>query len=301
LRVVILNKQQLGKEIAALRKRKKFSQGQLAEGICTQSAVSQIEKGLVYPKVDTLYYLAAKLDTSFSHFVNLLLEENLSWEEEVQHLENLIAEQKHKDICSYVQKLREKNGQLEDWIRSFTSWAFSLSQYYCGDISLKRTIQELKQLYRTSGSIVLKNGSLDVRILNSIAFLYAMNKDYSQSLYYYDKILKGGGSAEEKISGHERTIHQIRVMYNKAKTLYDMKETIQSLQVIEEGIRLSLQNENMSLLGQFFYYKGQCLEHLQMDPEETAECYKKALFLFELLNKKLYSRLVWEHKSRYIT
>ncbi|TVP83662.1 MAG: XRE family transcriptional regulator [Alkalicoccus sp.] len=299
--MVILNKQQLGKEIAALRKRKKLSQGQLAEGICTQPAVSQIEKGLVYPKVDTLYYLAAKLDTSFSHFVNLLMEENLSWEEEVQHLENLIAEQKHKEICSYVQKLREKNGQLEEWISTFTSWAFSLSKYHCGDISLKRTIQELKQLYSMSDSIVLKSGNLHVRILNSIAFLHALNKDYSQSLYYYDKILEDGGSAGEKKGGHERTIYQIRVMYNKAKTLYDMKEAVKSLQVIEDGIRLSLQNENMSLLGQFYYYKGQCFEHLKREPEETAECYEKALFLFELLNKKLYSRLVWEHKSHYIT
>ncbi len=296
-----MNKQQLGKEIAALRKRKKLSQGQLAEGICSQSAVSQIEKGLIYPKIDTLYYLAAKLDTSFSHFVNLLLEENHSWEEEIQYIEYLIAEQKHKEICLYVQKLREKNKQLEDWISSFTSWAFSLGRYYCGDISLERTIQDLKQLYRTSDSIVLKSGSLHVRILNSIAFLCALNKDYSQSLYYYDKILEEGGGAGEKNSGPDRTIHQIRVMYNKAKTLYDMKETVKSLHVIEDGIRLSLQNENMALLGQLYYYKGQCFEHLQKDRVETAECYEKALFLFELLNKKLYSRLVWEHKSHYIT
>jgi HTH-type transcriptional regulator, pleiotropic regulator of extracellular virulence genes len=293
-----MNKNKLGQSIEMLRKKKKMSQGQLAEGICTQPAVSQIEKGKVYPKVDTLYYFASKLDTSLSHFVEVLLEEPEEKQNEViQKLNRLSTEQKHEEILTCIKGLSKP---LPPWMKLFTSWLQYLSEYYLDYRSLKETIHIFKSLLQEEDPILIRRNHLHINIMNSIAFLYAADGRYLESLYYYDKIL----SPEEAPSSFSEVmdidIYRIRVMYNKAKTLYDMGETAASLETIEAGIEASLQKESMALLGQFYYYKGQCYEKLDEEKEIICECYQRALSLFEILNKKLYSRLLWEHKSSFL-
>src|SRR5687768_3536852 len=60
----------LGDRIRSLRVQKGLNQGQLANGICTSSMISQIESDKAYPSQKTLFALAERLEVP----VSLLLE-----------------------------------------------------------------------------------------------------------------------------------------------------------------------------------------------------------------------------------
>ena len=56
----------LGSRIRHLRMLRRMTQQQLAEGICTKSFVSQVEKGYARPAVDTLQAFADRLGVSLA-------------------------------------------------------------------------------------------------------------------------------------------------------------------------------------------------------------------------------------------
>lgn len=56
----------LGVRIRRLRKLRRMTQQQLAEGICTKSFVSQVEKGYARPGIDTLQEFADRLGVSLA-------------------------------------------------------------------------------------------------------------------------------------------------------------------------------------------------------------------------------------------
>ncbi|RNA70178.1 helix-turn-helix domain-containing protein [Alteribacter keqinensis] len=295
-----MNNQKLGEEIVKLRKQHFLSQKQLAEGICSQSAISQIERGQIFPGVDTLYNLSAKLHVPIDYFIQLMLEDDMDENEDlIAHVEHLSGEQKFEQMYGLLK------GKLDEsincyWMTSYLTWHFHLSAYQTKRVSIEKTIQLLKDLHDEKKTPVQSKGNLRNRILNSIAYLLATNGQYKESLYYYDKILKNEDRSSAVTSVLTPDIFTIRVMYNKSKTLYDMGASEESLATIEDGIKKSLEKENMSLLGQFYYYRGQCFERLGSDEDEIRECYQKALFIFELLDKKLYSRLLWKYKESYL-
>ncbi|WP_026690431.1 helix-turn-helix domain-containing protein [Alteribacter aurantiacus] len=295
-----MNKQTLGEEITKLRKQHFLSQRQLAEGICTQSAVSQIERGQIAPGVDTLYHLATRLHVPMDYFIQVMLEEDMEEHEAlITTIEHLSSEQKFEALYHLLCEKMTEERMACFWMSSYLKWHYHLAAYQTKRVTIEETIRLLKTLHDENKTTVQSKGNLYDRILNSIAYLLATNQQYKESLYYYDKILKND-QRSSSVTSVAPDIFTIRVMYNKSKTLYDMGRVEDSLATIETGIEKSLEKENMSLLGQFYYYKGQCFETLDAGEEDIRECYQKALFFFELLNKKLYSQLIWKHKGDYL-
>ncbi|WP_139489995.1 helix-turn-helix domain-containing protein [Brevibacillus dissolubilis] len=98
----------VGKRLREFRKKMKLTQGELAEGICNRSYVSQIEKGLVIPSPEILEQLAKRLDTDLK---NLWSEsENPSFslveiQNAMRHIINRIDEQEWEIARKWVLKL----------------------------------------------------------------------------------------------------------------------------------------------------------------------------------------------------
>ncbi|PRO64251.1 helix-turn-helix domain-containing protein [Alkalicoccus urumqiensis] len=291
----------LGAKIAELRMAKGLSQRQLGKGICTQGAISQMEKGAVLPKVDTLYYLALRLDTSFAYLADVFLEPGYPDQVAfVDTIEHAARERKHDQVIEEITEFRNTH-DVSRSMGYYLDWFEAISHFHSGSWAVRKTIAVLRGMLEKESDMELRRHHLHIRVMNSLAYLYAIDRNTEQSLYYYDKILESFTPPGGPIYEVDQDVFLIRVMYNKAKTLFDSGRPAEALDVIAGGIRRSIEQENMSLLGQLYHYRGECLERMGAPTEEISECYQRALLFFELLEKKQYSRLVWKHKAAYLS
>lgn len=296
-----MNSQTLGQTIAKVRKQKSLSQKQLADGICTQGAVSQIEKGTMVPKVDTLYYLALRLDTPLSYFIDIFIEPDYEQRDLLAaELEAAARERQHEKIFQRISALYETKDHLEISLSYYLSWFYTVSRFHTNRINAKEAIEELRRMLKEKDDTHLRRHHLHLRIMNTLAYLYSLEGSVTKSLYYHDKILQTKVITSSNAIELDYDVFLIRVMYNKAKMLHDANRLEEAVQVITEGINISIAQENMSLLGQFYYYRGQCLEKTAGEQEDIRESYQRALLFFEILNKRAYSKLVWEHKKYFL-
>ncbi|WP_406686207.1 helix-turn-helix domain-containing protein, partial [Rossellomorea vietnamensis] len=58
----------IGKKIKELRQEVNITQGELAEGICTQALISRIEKGETDPNATALYQISKRLGVDVNYF-----------------------------------------------------------------------------------------------------------------------------------------------------------------------------------------------------------------------------------------
>lgn len=68
-----MHAEKLGSEIKKIRVMRGLTQKQLSDNICHQSEVSRIESGAVYPSMDILQGIAAKLQVPIIHFYEVLI------------------------------------------------------------------------------------------------------------------------------------------------------------------------------------------------------------------------------------
>lgn len=292
--------EKLGSEISSLRKELGISQKLLCEDICTQPTISLIERGEMLPGLDIIYKISLKLKKPLSYFLNIMFENNYEYVHEmIVYIEEQSLSQRFDIVYEMVAKeLEQVSEKNNPWFYHFLQWQHTLCLFYLKKINSTATTIKLKALLARESNLILSKDFLRERILNSLAFIYALEKNYDLSIYYYEKI-----DFTETYSSSPRLdpkIYRLRVLYNKAKTLYDMKRYSEATQVIDEGIETSLKLENMSLLGNFYYYKGQCCEKTEESFDEASFCYKQALFFFSLLKRELYTDLVKKQKGRFL-
>ena len=95
-------------------------------------------------------------------------------------------------------------------------------------------------------------------------------------------------------------IYHLRVLYNKVKTYFDMGDYENCLEDLQLGIEYSKKLENMSLIGNFYYYKGE-IEMIHNAPFETIQnSFQHAYFFFKLLDRKVYVQILEQEKKQYI-
>lgn len=287
----------LGEEIVNIRKMKKLTQKKLCSGICSQGTISLIEKGEVVPGIEILTALALRLNVPVTHFINLIQSETIYLKYDlISEIESLMEEQKYEKIYKIAQT-KIKNQELSGWYFYYFKWLYYLSGYYTKKYSAEVVLKAMKTLYTTASEFELNKDYLSDRIVNTIAILYAFEKDYKKALFYFNKIdLK----FKNRVEVFEFNKIQLRILYNKVKTLFDMREIEQTIATCNLGVEQSIKTENMSLIGNFYYYLGKAHEEFLSSKEEISLYYKRALHFFEVLNKDLYIEILKNKQQKYL-
>lgn len=294
-----MNLKHFSKELAWLRAKNGFSQKELAKGICTQPAISKIENGEVCPQLDTLYLLALKLKVPLSYFINLLLFENKDYiHQTITYIEELTSRHRYEEAY-YLVKAELATKNQDAWFEAYLRWQRYYNGYQLNYYSADECIQALKILMENE--TVIFERFLDVKILNTIGTIYSNQGKFQESLFYYEKILSSYHEPIKNPILESRNIYMLRVIYNKAKTLYDAKKYQLANQTVKDGIRLSIKNQNMSLLGQFYYYQGQSLEKLGYSELDIKKAYEQALYFFELLGNGTYVEIIKNLKGQFLS
>lgn len=288
----------LGLEISKLRVDLGMSQNELAKNICTQSTISRIEAGEVYPAIDTLLKIAFKLQVPIEYLIEMLFHKNvLESETLIKDIEFHLKEHSYQKVISII----KRNDIVSDniWLNYYLKYILYTAQYALKIITPEECITNLKNILNYSNQTTIQFRFLHIKINNSIANIYGENGEAHKSLYYYNKILKEHISKNYSDSKIYETL--ITVLFNKCKTLYDINDIEAAFETANQGIKKSKETGLFILTGQFLYYKGQCLEKKNAPFIEIQEVYKQALFIFEFLELPFYIKAINENKKHYLT
>ncbi|WP_018922085.1 helix-turn-helix domain-containing protein [Salsuginibacillus kocurii] len=293
---------ELGAEIAYLRKKNKLTQTDLAKNICTQPTISMIEKGEIVPGIDTLHNIALRLNKPVEYFLKVLEYQRPEYvEQTINLIEKATTAHDYETVYRLTSAELESGALNNNWIKVFLKWHQTTSGYELGKWEAHEAEKKLIHLLEKLNEIEGKKEGILSKIYNTLGILCSEQNKFTESRYYYDKSITHLPEISDQPSTRSLPIFYLRVLYNKTITLYDAHKYEESLAEAERGIYWSKIYDNMALIGQFYYYKGQNSEILKLNTEaETKECYRKALFFFKLLNKNVYESLLLKHKGHYL-
>ncbi|KOP30310.1 hypothetical protein ASF99_09035 [Exiguobacterium sp. Leaf187] len=282
---------QIGLALRRLRKKHNLTQKDLANGICSQAEISKIESGTHSPTIELLYALSRRLQVPISAFLdpNRQQDSLKTIDEDLLHR---FRNQDFESIYKESQKILEQHDSSFEFVLLY-KYYYYLCSYRLQKIDYRTCIVELQNLsadYLTSHY----SPSMLIRIKSAIANLYSENKSYQHSINVYEEILKLNFDSDDLVT------EKIRITYNFSKILLDFSKYEQALQLIDEAIEESLNFKDMSVLGQLYAQKGDCLEKLGATKEQIIGAYDKAYFLFELLNMNQYKKIISSIRSDFL-
>jgi transcriptional regulator with XRE-family HTH domain len=281
----------VGQKVKELRKALKITQCQLAEGICTQAYISQLEKGKILPTIEILYHISTKLGVHIQYFFEDV-EHNISnyMYELFDHMRNLILKQEYKEVFKIIEF--EKKGPLFSYrvVKQFLLWHEGICEFHCNK-DTKKALSLLDRALSLRNTTEKNLSERELEILISKGIIQCEIKEYQSAISTFKSI-------EYYASQHPIIYNQeiiIRLYYNYARTLYLSKDFKKSIEVCTKGIRKCENIKSMYLLGELYYQKGKAYEALE-DLEEAINCYKKSEMVFILLkddnSKKIVTKVI---------
>ena len=88
---------------------KNISQSELCHGICSQSQISKIEKGMIYPSSILLYQLSERLGIDPNNIFALTQNKRLKYVENVKYvIKDCLKQKQYKELYEIVKKRKLK-------------------------------------------------------------------------------------------------------------------------------------------------------------------------------------------------
>ncbi|MFZ7935900.1 helix-turn-helix domain-containing protein [Bacillus thuringiensis] len=279
----------LGITIKELRIKKNISQSDLCHGICSQSQISKIEKGMIYPSSILLYQLSERLGIDPNNIFALTQNKKLKYIENVKFvIKDCLKQKQYKELYEIVKKEKNLNNFQTKEEKQFLIWHEAIAIFMV-DKSLKTALDFLNNALKLTltNSDFLSEREID--IMQTMAIFYAENKEYEKSI----NILKRCLSNFNKLDFPRDKEIKLKIMLNLAKSLDFTYQHEEAIKYIDKGIKLAINLNTLYLLGELFYLKGQLLLKIkQHNVEDVIYNWKKALFIFELTEKEYYTKML---------
>jgi transcriptional regulator with XRE-family HTH domain len=276
----------IGKKIKELRKVVGLTQGELADGICTQALISRIEKGDIYPSATSLYQISNKLGVDVNYFFEIGTTPRLDYVKEVERqLKKLRVKLKYDEIIEIV-KTEEKNPLFlkDETNLQLLYWHKGI---YVNEVKKDRetALTILEEALSLTYDIKKAMSEREMNILISMGILEFSRNNYEKALEIYHKVnhaLKYNNQLSDKSI-------KTRLLYNTARVLTRLGKYEESIEYCEEGIRWIIEEETLYGFAQLNYHIGYNLE-LQERFQEALPYLDKAAMLFDIqFNEKLTS------------
>jgi transcriptional regulator with XRE-family HTH domain len=286
----------IGTKIRELRKDVGLTQGELADGICTQALISRIEKGDIYPSAATLYQISKKLGVDVNYFFEIGSTPRLDYVKEVERqLRKLRIKLKYNEMMEVI-KVEETNPlfykdstnlQLLYWHKSI--YLFEIKK---DDENAKALLKEAYNLTATQKKALTER---EIEILLTLGVFEFNLKNHDQSMEYYEKVKTALSTIEHL---NDKSI-KTRLLYNIARSLTRMGEYEKSRKYCVEAVRWCVEEEHLWGLGELYYHIGYNYE--QEGKIETALPYiEKSMIIFEMRNNHSYHSYLQKKKEQII-
>ncbi|MGM1503196.1 helix-turn-helix domain-containing protein [Bacillus cereus group sp. BceL240] len=279
----------LGITIKELRIKKNISQSELCHGICSQSQISKIEKGMIYPSSILLYQLSERLGIDPNNIFALTQNKRLKYVENVKYvIKDCLKQKQYKELYEIVKKEKNLNNFQTKDEKQFLMWHEAIAIFMV-DKSIKTALDFLNNALKLTltNSDFLSEREID--IMQTIAIFYAENKEYEKSINIFKRCLTNFNKLDFP---RDKEI-KLKLMLNLAKCFDFTYQHEEAIKYIDKGIKLAINLNTLYLLGELFYLKGQCLLKMkQHNVEDVIYNWKKALFIFELTEKEYYTKML---------
>ncbi|HFK1751112.1 TPA: helix-turn-helix domain-containing protein [Bacillus cereus] len=279
----------LGITIKELRIKKNISQSELCHGICSQSQISKIEKGMIYPSSILLYQLSERLGIDPNNIFALTQNKRLKYVENVKYvIKDCLKQKQYKELYEIVKKEKNLNNFQTKDEKQFLIWHEAIAIFVV-DKSIKTALDFLNNALKLTltNSDFLSEREID--IMQTMAIFYAENKEHEKSINIFKKCLTNFNKLDFP---RDKEI-KLKLMLNLAKCFDFTYQHEEAIKYIDKGIKLAINLNTLYLLGELFYLKGQCLLKIkQHNVEEVIYNWKKALFIFELTEKEYYTKVI---------
>ncbi|EJQ47254.1 transcriptional regulator [Bacillus wiedmannii] len=282
----------LGITIKELRMKKNISQSELCHGICSQSQISKIEKGMIYPSSILLYQLSERLGIDPNHIFALTQNKKLKYVENVKYVMRDCTKQKqYNELYEIVkQEKNENNFKLKE-DKQFLIWHEAIAIFHVNK-SIKTALNLLNSALKLTVTNVDFLSEREIDIMQSMAIFYGANKEYEKSI----TILRRCLTNFNKLDFPRDKEIKLKIIFNLAKILGHANQHEEAIKYNDMGIKLAINLNTLYLLGELYYGKGWNLLRLeQYDEEDVADNMKKALFIFELTEKENLIKIVKEN------
>jgi transcriptional regulator with XRE-family HTH domain len=274
----------IGKKIRELRKVVGITQGDLAEGICTQALISRIEKGDIYPSATALYQISVKLGVDVNYFFEIGTTPRLDYIREVEkQLRYLRVYRKYEEMMDLI-KTEEKNPLFykDNESLQLLYWHKGIYQYEVKNDS-EAAFSLLHEANQLTAHQKKAMSEREMQILASIGAINFSIHHYGEALHYYKQVetaMKTTGQLQDKSI-------KTKLFYNIARVLTRLGELEESTTYCHEAIKWCFEEELLWGLGELHYQIGYNYE-LESDYDKALPYFHRALFMFELRNDETY-------------
>jgi transcriptional regulator with XRE-family HTH domain len=268
----------IGKKIKELRKMNGLTQGELAEGICTQALVSQIEKGMTYPSAEALYEISNKLGVDINYFFEVGASPRMDYLQEVEHqLKRIRRRGKYAEIKDII-KIEEKNPlfQQEPANMQLLLWNKGIYQYEV-EKNPEKALKTLKEAYNLTTKVKKALSEREIEIILTMGAIHATENHLQKALELYNKV-KDTMMGNRELS--DKAI-KTRFLYNLSRVLTRIGHYEESIRYCTEGVKWCLVEEHMYLLGELHYHIGYNYELLGYY-SQAIDYIDQALILFDI-------------------
>ncbi|MEF7558171.1 helix-turn-helix domain-containing protein [Bacillus thuringiensis] len=281
----------LGITIKELRIKKNISQSELCHGICSQSQISKIEKGVIYPSSILLYQLSERLGIDPNNIFALTQNKKLKYIENVKCvMKDCIRQHQYKELYEIVTKEKNLNNFRMKEDKQFLIWHEAIAIYRVNN-SIKTALTLLNNALKITVTNIDFLTEREIDIMQTMAIFHAENKEYKESI----NILKRCLNNFDKLDFPRDKEIKLKIIYNLAKCLNYTYQYEEAKKYIDKGIKLAINLNTLYLLGELYYEKGSNLLKLEKsNKEEVADNMKTALFIFELTKNEKKLQIIKE-------
>ncbi|EEL30141.1 Transcriptional regulator, Xre [Bacillus cereus Rock1-15] len=167
----------LGITIKELRIKKSISQSDLCHGICSQSQISKIEKGVIYPSSILLYQLSERLGVDPNNIFALTQNKKLKYTENTKYvMRDCIRQHQYKDLYEIVTREKYTNNFQTKEDKQFLLWHEAIA-IYCVNNSTKVALTLLNNALKLTVTNIDFLSEREIDILHTMAILHAENKE----------------------------------------------------------------------------------------------------------------------------
>ncbi|WJP96755.1 helix-turn-helix domain-containing protein [Macrococcus bovicus] len=241
----------LGENIKRRRIELNMTQKDLANGICTQSQISKIEKNEIIPLSNLLISIAERLQISVDNLVNHIYDhERVEIHFPKSVFDKLLLSRDYDAIESLAKNLIFEKLKYEEQI--YVKWLLLI----VSNVNKQEyIIDELQNLYTENQHI---SNDLKMNILNSIAIQYRVNNDYKKSKEYFEKALSHNNeNVDKKLL--------IKILYNMSNVLFYMEDWTNLLELVQDAINYVYQNNIYEIYPELVYSKYYSMKKLSIN------------------------------------
>ncbi|MGE1217263.1 helix-turn-helix domain-containing protein [Bacillus toyonensis] len=279
----------LGITIKEIRIKKNISQSELCHGICSQSQISKIEKGIIYPSSILLYQLSERLGIDPNNIFALTQNKKLKYVKNVKYVMRDCAKQKqYKELYEIVKQEKKQNNFQSKEDKQFLIWHEAIAIF-----EVNRSTKTALTLLNHALKLTLTNSDFlserEIDIMQTMAIFYAEHKEYEKSI----NILRRCLTNFNKLDFPKDKEIKLKIILNLAKFLDLKYQHEEAIKYLDKGIKLAINLDTLYLLGELYYLKSQYLLKIkQHNEEDVVNNMKKALFIFELREKEHYIQMI---------